>query len=135
MKLLNPKRLTLIVFKLSSSKRQPASRAQVYISTGAGTLGALPDSKVQGILGRMRPQLRASEYDAAVEQAAIDIGLGLAGAGAHHHALLCEPLALIAGCATGLLWIRLPTFWISTAARRHSRTTLHTLYQDVYCPH
>lgn len=53
---------------------------QVYISTGAGALKALPDSKVQTILARMRPQLRAANYDRAVEQAVVDIGLGLAGA-------------------------------------------------------
>lgn len=54
---------------------------QVYISTGAGALGHLPNSKIQAILARMRPTLRAAEYDEAVEQAVVDIGLGLAGAG------------------------------------------------------
>ncbi len=56
----------------------------MYISTGAGALNALPGGKIQVILGRMRPQLRAGAYDAAMEQAVIDVGLGLAGAGELH---------------------------------------------------
>jgi uncharacterized membrane protein YgcG len=53
----------------------------VYISTGAGALNQLPNDKVEAILSRMRPPLRAAEYDEAVEQAVVDIGLGLAGQG------------------------------------------------------
>ena len=34
------------------------TRPQVFISTGAGALAALPDSKVQDILARMRPEVR-----------------------------------------------------------------------------
>lgn len=41
---------------------------QVYVSTGAGALAALPDSSVQAILEKMRPTLRRSDYDDAVEQ-------------------------------------------------------------------
>ncbi len=41
---------------------------QVYISTGAGALAAMPDSSIQAILEKMRPALRAAEYDHAVEQ-------------------------------------------------------------------
>ena len=54
----------------------------MYISTGAGALNQLPNDKVEAILSRMRPPLRAAEYDEAVEQAVVDIGLGLAGQGA-----------------------------------------------------
>ena len=41
---------------------------QVYISTGAGALDALPDRKVAAIIAAMKPQLRAGNYAAAVEQ-------------------------------------------------------------------
>ena len=56
---------------------------QVYISTGPGAVNQLPNGKVEAILSRMRPPLRAAEYDEAVEQAVVDIGLGLAGQGGH----------------------------------------------------
>ena len=46
----------------------PAGAVQVYVSTGAGALAALPDSSVQVILEKMRPTLRRRDYDDAVEQ-------------------------------------------------------------------
>lgn len=55
--------------------------AQVYISTGAGAQNALPAGKIQTILAKMRPQLRSGDYDEAMVQAIVDVGLGLAGAG------------------------------------------------------
>jgi uncharacterized membrane protein YgcG len=67
------------------TRRAATSLHQVYISTGAGALNHLPDNKVEAILARMRPPLRAAEYDEAVEQAVVDIGLGLAGQGAPVH--------------------------------------------------
>jgi uncharacterized membrane protein YgcG len=62
-----------VLFLLSRDDRQ------VYISTGAGASGALDDAKLVGIIADMRPLLRKGEYDLAIEQAVVDIGLGLAG--------------------------------------------------------
>ena len=56
---------------------------QVYISTGAGAQKPLTDAHLGGIISSMRKSLRAGDYDAAVEQAVVDIGLGLAGRGPH----------------------------------------------------
>lgn len=52
---------------------------QVYISTGQGAQKSLPDNSIGGIVGHMRGALRKGDYDAAVEEAVVDIGLGLAG--------------------------------------------------------
>ncbi len=52
---------------------------QVYISTGVGAQKALSDNSLGDIITAMRPKLRAHSYDEAMEQAIIDLGLGLAG--------------------------------------------------------
>lgn len=52
---------------------------QVYISTGVGAQKALSDNSLDDIISSMRPKLRAQSYDEAVEQAIIDLGLGLSG--------------------------------------------------------
>ncbi len=39
----------------------------MYISTGAGAKAALTDDRVAGIIERMRPALRASEYANALQ--------------------------------------------------------------------
>ena len=41
----------------------------MYVSTGAGARTALPDRKVAAVIAAMRPLLRATNYDAAMEQA------------------------------------------------------------------
>lgn len=53
---------------------------QVYISTGRGARKALSDSQAAIIIDRMKPALRATDYDAAVERAVREIGMTLAGA-------------------------------------------------------
>ena len=52
---------------------------QVYISTGVGAQKALSDNSLGDIIASMRPKLRAHNYDEAMEEAIIDLGLGLAG--------------------------------------------------------
>lgn len=52
---------------------------QVFISTGAGAQKALSDARVASTIRDIRPQLRDSDYDAAVKRAVVDVGLGLAG--------------------------------------------------------
>lgn len=54
---------------------------QVYISTGKGAAEALPNRHIASIINAMKPLLRKGAYDDAVEQAVVDIGLGLAGRG------------------------------------------------------
>lgn len=62
-----------------SSPSHPSGQA--FISTGRGAREALPDSAAVGVVDAMRPLLRKGRYDEAVEQAVVDIGLGLAGRG------------------------------------------------------
>ncbi|PSC70754.1 glycoside hydrolase [Micractinium conductrix] len=62
-----------VLFLLSVDDRQ------VYINTGTGAARALGDDRIQDIVSDIRPQLRAQEYDAAVERAVVDIGLSLEG--------------------------------------------------------
>lgn len=52
---------------------------QIYISTGAGSMRYLSDNSLVDIISNMKPKLREHDYDGALEQAVIDIGLGLAG--------------------------------------------------------
>jgi uncharacterized membrane protein YgcG len=52
---------------------------QVYISTGVGAQKSLSDNSLVDIISSMKPKLRAHDYDQAVEQAIVDLGLGLAG--------------------------------------------------------
>lgn len=44
-----------------------------------GSRKALTEDRIDGIVGDIRPALRRQDYDAAVERAAVDIGLALAG--------------------------------------------------------
>lgn len=53
---------------------------QVYISTGQGAQRAMPDDQAAVIIHRMKPSLRAGDYDIAVERAVREMGLALAGA-------------------------------------------------------
>ena len=52
---------------------------QVYVSTGAGAMDALPTHNNRAHIAAMRTPLRAGDYDSALERAAMDIGLSLAG--------------------------------------------------------
>ena len=52
---------------------------QVAIYAGAGVKDELDAKRIQAIIGAMRPLLRAGRYDEAVEGAAADIGIALAG--------------------------------------------------------
>lgn len=53
---------------------------QVYISTGRAARERLTDEYAATIISSMKPSLRRGEYDGAIQQAAVDIGLVLAGA-------------------------------------------------------
>lgn len=53
---------------------------QVYISTGEGAQRAMSDAQAAVIIDRMKPALRAGDYDVAVERAVREIGMALAGA-------------------------------------------------------
>lgn len=57
---------------------------QVYISTGKGAAKEISDNSLSAIIEDMRPLLRAGQYADAVEQAVVDIGLGLAGRKKEH---------------------------------------------------
>lgn len=52
---------------------------QVFISTGAGSMRYLSDNSLVDIISNMKPKLREQDFDGALEQAVVDIGLGLAG--------------------------------------------------------
>lgn len=52
---------------------------QVYISTGKAARKRLTDDYAATIISSMKPALRRGEYDGAVQQAVVDIGLVLAG--------------------------------------------------------
>eukprot|EP00899_Mesostigma_viride_P024644 jgi/Mesvir1/5364/Mv15447-RA.1 len=51
----------------------------VYIATGRGASTSLPESSISLVIGRMKPELRAGNYDLAVQGAVRDIGELLAG--------------------------------------------------------
>ncbi|KAK9844247.1 hypothetical protein WJX84_011342 [Apatococcus fuscideae] len=52
---------------------------QVYISTGKAARTRLTDGYAATIISSMKPALRRGEYDGAIQQAVVDIGLVLAG--------------------------------------------------------
>lgn len=54
--------------------------SQVFIFAGKHALEAAPEGRLALVIDRMRPLLREGDYDQAVEQATVDIGLILAGA-------------------------------------------------------
>jgi hypothetical protein len=62
---------------LSSGAPTPTHRPQPPLP--AGSKDALTDSRIEDIISDIRPPLRREDYDAAVERAVVDIGLGLAG--------------------------------------------------------
>lgn len=49
------------------------------IFAGAGVKDELDAKRIQAIISAMRPLLKAQRYDEAVEGAAVDIGIALAG--------------------------------------------------------
>ena len=51
------------------------------IFAGEGAKGALDGKRIQEVIGTMRPLLRSGRYGQAVEGAAVDIGIALAGGG------------------------------------------------------
>ena len=53
---------------------------QVHILAGRQALEVAGTDKLNAVIADMRPQLRAGDVEAAVEQAVVDIGLVLAGA-------------------------------------------------------
>ena len=53
---------------------------QVQILAGRQALKVAGTDRLSGVIANMRPQLRAGNVEAAVEQAVVDIGLVLAGA-------------------------------------------------------
>ena len=53
---------------------------QVHILAGRQALEVAGTDKLNAVIADMRPQLRAGNIEAAVEQAVVDIGLVLAGA-------------------------------------------------------
>lgn len=53
--------------------------AQVFIFAGKHALEVAPEGRLKQVIDRMRPLLRAGDYDQALEQAVVDLGLVLAG--------------------------------------------------------
>lgn len=51
------------------------------IFAGEGSKGALDGKRIQEVIGTMRPLLRSGRFGQAVEGAAVDIGIALAGGG------------------------------------------------------
>lgn len=77
---------------------------QVYISTGSGARKALSDAQASIIIDRMKPALRAGDYDQAVERAVREVGLTLAGA------KFAEPIDWVttlyaSGVAAFVVWV------------------------------
>lgn len=52
---------------------------QVYIYAGKGALERSSEAKLKLVIDRMRPVLRQGDYNAALEQGIVDLGLVLAG--------------------------------------------------------
>ncbi len=52
---------------------------QVHIQTGAAGSEDLDEGRVHSVIAAMRPKLQKGDYDGAVEQGVVDIGLSLAG--------------------------------------------------------
>eukprot|EP00884_Botryococcus_braunii_P012507 jgi/Botrbrau1/21257/Bobra.39_2s0049.2 len=53
---------------------------QIYIKAGAVAAKELTNSQIQDMIAAMRPKLTKGNFDVAIEQGVIDIGLSLAGA-------------------------------------------------------
>ena len=87
---------------------------QVFISTGRGAQKALSDNSLVDIISSMRPKLRAQNYDEAVEEAVVDIGLGLAGKPRSGHDWEWFPVIFFGVIALMLL----RSCWNSYKARR-----------------
>lgn len=80
------------------------NQRQVYISTGAAAQAALDNARLNGIIGGMRMPLRAGHYDSAVEQAVVDIGLGLARGGSSHESWEWFPVMFFGGLLSWLAY-------------------------------
>ncbi len=68
-----------IVKRYSSCHLVEFGLLQVYISTGKAARQRLTDNYASTIVDSMKPNLRRGDYDGAIQQAAVDIGLVLAG--------------------------------------------------------
>jgi len=51
----------------------------VYISTGRQAASAAPSERLRVVVDNMKPLLREGDYNRALEQAVVDLGLVLAG--------------------------------------------------------
>lgn len=51
----------------------------MFIQAGKHALQMAPEARLKLVVDRMRPLLKAGEYNAALEQAVVDLGLILAG--------------------------------------------------------
>ncbi|GFR48941.1 hypothetical protein Agub_g10948 [Astrephomene gubernaculifera] len=98
---------------------------QLYISTGAGADKRLTYDVLGDILDDVRPSLKNSKYDEAVERAVVDIGLALAGRPVEPEGEQTSgweevtSLGIFASVAGGLIW------WASRMESRKRRR-----YQD-----
>ena len=52
----------------------------MFIYAGKHALQVAPEARLKLVVDRMRPLLKAGDYNTAVEQAVVDLGLILAGA-------------------------------------------------------
>jgi len=102
---------------------------QVYISTGVGAQQALSDNSLGDIISSMRPKLKSHKYDEAVEQAIIDLGLGLSGRPHSNHEWEWFPIIFFA--IIGFFILR--SIWKTFTERRQyrdCRTALEKVKQE-----
>jgi uncharacterized membrane protein YgcG len=95
---------------------------QAYIYAGSEAHKAATEAQLSRVIDNMRPMLRAGNYDAAVENAVIDIGLALAGADLRPHKDESEsiwPLAAFLSIFSSVIGF---TLWSSHKEKRQRRS-------------